>query len=67
VLRDLRRGEVSCLKRLKRLEILEDVGYEKGRGKKILHSRGGRTPFIVYSNHKASHVLACCLTKRNKH
>jgi len=44
VLRDLRRGEVLCLKRLKRLKILEDVGYEKGRGKKMFHSRGGKTP-----------------------
>ena len=67
MLRDLRGSEMLCLKKLKILKILEGVRFEKGRGKKILHSQGGRTPFIVYNNHKASHVLICCLTKRSKH
>jgi hypothetical protein len=58
-----REREEHCVvkKRLKRLKILR-VLEMRGGEKCSIHEAGGHL-HIKYKNHKASHVLTCCLTK----
>ena len=55
----------NLITKWKRCNVLRGGQNIRVKGKELLHSRGGRTPYIFLQTITGrTHVLACCLTKK---